>query len=92
MPAKAIQFWVFRVSRTAFASLASSKDNAHLTFVEISFACVEVKYIRVFLLSLRCELINDREVKSRPIDIPAVKAIITNFLLELSVIYFLFTR
>ena len=76
----------------AFASLASSKDSAHLTFVEISFACVEVKYIRLFLLSLRCESINDREAKSRPIDIPVVKAIIMNFLLEISVINTLLTR
>ena len=53
---------------------------------------MEVKYIRVFLLSLRCESINDRDAKSRPIDIPAAKAVIMNFLLELSVINTLFTR
>jgi len=92
MPAKAIQFWILRVSRIALASLASLKDIAHLTFVEINFACVEVKYIRVFWLSLRCEFINDREAKSRPIDIPAAKVIVMNFLLELSTIHFLLTR
>ena len=74
------------------ASLESSKDSAHLTFEEISFACVEVKYIRLSLLSLCCELINDREAKSRPIDIPAAKMIIMNFFLELSAINFQLTR
>ena len=49
---------------------------------------MEVKCIRVFLLSLCCKLINDREAKSRPRDIPAAKAMITKFLLDLS-LYFL---
>ena len=63
-----------------------------MTFEEISFACVEVKYIRLSLLFLCCELINDREAKSRPIDIPAEKAIIMNFLLKLSAINVLATK
>lgn len=81
-----MQLWVLRASRTALASLASLKANAHFTFEAISLACVAVKYVRLSLLSLRCELINDKEAKSRPKVMPAVKASIINFLLELFVI------
>jgi len=59
-----------------------------LTLEEISFACAAVKYISSFLLSSFCDLINDREAKSRPRDMPAAKAIIMNVFLEQSIIKF----
>jgi hypothetical protein len=43
-----------------------------------------VRYRRAFLLPLRCQSMNDRDVNSRPRDIPAAKVIITNFLVELT--------
>ena len=76
----------------ALASLASSKDSAHLTFEEMSFAWPEAKYRTASLLRLRWELINDREVNIRPRDIPAAKAIIINFFLVPSTINALATK
>jgi len=69
-----------------FASLASLKDRAPLTFEEMSFAWPEVKYMAASLLWFRCELINDREANSRPIHMPAAKAVIINFFMEISAI------
>lgn len=45
-----------------------------------------MKYKTASLPRSRCDLINEREVNIRPIDIPAAKAIIINFFLELSAI------
>ncbi len=70
----------------ALASLASSKDRAHLTFEEMSFAWPEAKYKMASLSRSRCDLINDRELNSRPRVMPAAKAMITNFLAELTAI------